>query len=52
VWVASPFDQVLGVVLASLMVQYHLDLILLFTVDDIRQWSGIVDSHGVKVSVE
>jgi hypothetical protein len=38
--------------LASPMVQYHLNLVLLFTVDDIRQWSVTVNSHQVKVSVE
>jgi hypothetical protein len=52
VWIASPFDQVLVAALASLMVQYHFDLILLFTIDDIRQWPVTVNSCRVKVGVE
>jgi hypothetical protein len=50
--IALPFDQILAAMLASLMVQYRINLVLLFTVDDVRQWSVIVSSHWMKVSVE
>jgi hypothetical protein len=39
-------------VLASLMVQYCFNIVLLFTVDDIRQWPVTINSHRVKVGVE
>jgi hypothetical protein len=50
--IASPFDQVLAAALASPMVQYRIDLVLLFTIDDVRQWSVTISSRRVKVGVE